>query len=128
MQNVAVQLQTAKSTQLIAQGLTGNIMHATQGVTVAASLFDDPFFFDLNAFNRFKISHNPDEFCGQNGVNPTNDFFKGLNTMAVGRGDAQLALAKKAGRYLDDRRLGEHARCLGEAGRPGWGDPRSTPH
>jgi hypothetical protein len=83
VQKVAVQLITSHSTQLIAQDLTGNIIHATQGVTAAASLFDDPFFFDLLAFDRFLVSGNPNEFCGQNGVNPTNDFFKGLNTLAL---------------------------------------------
>jgi hypothetical protein len=83
VQTVAVQMITPHATQLIAQGLTGSIMHTASGITIEASLFDDPFFFDLNAFNRFKVTHNPDEFCGKNGVNPTNDFFKGLNTMAV---------------------------------------------
>ena len=83
VQTVAVQSVTSHSTQLIAQDLTGNVIQAAQGVTAAASLFDDPFFFDLNAFNRFKVSHNPAEFCGMNGVNPTNDFFKGLNTLAL---------------------------------------------
>jgi hypothetical protein len=82
VQKVAVQLVRNHVTQLIAQDLTGNVIHAAQGVTIAASLFDDPFFFDLNAFNRFKVSHNPAEFCGGNGI-PANDFFLGLNTMAM---------------------------------------------
>jgi hypothetical protein len=82
VQKVGVQLVRNGVTQLIAQDLTGNIIHATQGVTVAASLFDDPFFFDLNAFNRFKADHNPAEFCGGTGI-PASDFFLGLNTMAL---------------------------------------------
>jgi hypothetical protein len=79
VQKVAVQLISNHKTQLIAQDLTGNVIHAQQGITVAASLFDDPFFFDLNAFNRFKVTHNPGEFCGM----LTSDFFLGLNTLAL---------------------------------------------
>jgi hypothetical protein len=82
VQKVAVQLVRNHVTQLIAQDLTGNIIHAAQGVTVSSSLFDDPFFFDLNAFNRFKVSHNPGEFCGALGI-PASDFFVGLNTLAL---------------------------------------------
>jgi hypothetical protein len=82
VQRVAVQLVRNHATQLIAQDLTGNMIHAAQGVTVMASLFDDPFFFDQLAFNRFKVSHNPGEFCGGLGI-PANDFFLGLNTLAL---------------------------------------------
>jgi hypothetical protein len=83
VQKVAVQLTRNHVTQLIAQDLTGNIIHANQGVTVAASLFDDPFFFDLNAFNRFHEDGNPAEFCGGIPGFPASDFFLGLNTMAM---------------------------------------------
>jgi hypothetical protein len=79
-QKVAVQLIKNHATKLIAQDLTGKTIAAAQGVTIMASLFSDPFFFDLNAFNAFKASHftMPGVFC-----NPGSDFFVGLNTLAI---------------------------------------------
>ena len=82
VQKVAVQLIKHGGAQMLAQGLTGNIMSAAQGVTVTASLFSDPFFFDFNAFERFLVSGSPNEFCGK-GMIPANDFFLPLNTMAL---------------------------------------------
>ena len=65
--------------QIVGQALTGpKALKLKDGAVLTASYFDDPFFFDLNAFNRFKISHNPNEFC-----NPGVNFFKNLNVMAM---------------------------------------------
>jgi hypothetical protein len=64
--------------RVLARGLTGHPHHIPGGGAVAAGLFDDPFFFDLNAFNKFKQDLNPADFC-----NPGTNFFKGLNVMAI---------------------------------------------
>jgi hypothetical protein len=77
-QRMVLQVIKNHVTQFTAQGMTGDTTQPFPGVTVSASLFDDPFFFDLNAFNAFKASGNPQAFC-----HPGVNFFKGLNTMAL---------------------------------------------
>ena len=44
---------SAIQTQVLAFGLTGQTLNVKGGGRVMAGLFDDPFFFDLNAFNNF---------------------------------------------------------------------------
>ena len=63
------------SGSVLAEGRTGEVVDV-QGVgVIEAGLFDDPFFFDLNAF----LGANGRSFCdgGQN------DFFLGLNVSAI---------------------------------------------
>jgi hypothetical protein len=85
-QSVAVQMITPLGTHFIAQDLTGTMIPIAGGGTIMASLFDDPFFFDLNAFKAFEAAL----LAGQTSPppssafhNPGTDFFKGLNTMAI---------------------------------------------
>jgi hypothetical protein len=56
---------------LLAQGQTGNNISIPGGGWIRAEVFDDPFFFDLNAF----LSVN---FC-----DPGTNFFQGLNISAI---------------------------------------------
>jgi hypothetical protein len=78
-QSTAVQMITPKITQVVGKGVTGiPITSAIPGVRITTGLFDDPFFFDLNAFNDLHDNGNLNAFC-----HPGVDFFKGLNTLAL---------------------------------------------
>lgn len=69
------QLATIKSgSTTLGSGMTGTAITLSNGGQLAAGLYDDPFFFDLAAFN------NGLKFC-PNGQGT--DFFKGLNTMGI---------------------------------------------
>ncbi len=57
-------------------GRVGAINHGL-GMRVYAGLRDDPFFFDLDAFNRTKNTLTPSF------TNPGVNFFSGLNTLAI---------------------------------------------
>jgi hypothetical protein len=59
------------SKSVLARGHTGDIISLPDGGSLTAGVFDDPFFFDLNAF----LSVN---FC-----NPGTNFFQGLNISAI---------------------------------------------
>ena len=78
VQKFVVMQGTAKHTKIVARGTTGKTAQIAGGGQVQASLYDDPFFFDLNAFNMFKVTHSPSEFC-----HPGSNFFKGLNVLAI---------------------------------------------
>jgi hypothetical protein len=58
-------------TTLLAKGKTGQTISVTGGGKLAAGVYDDPFFFDLNAFLAV-------DFC-----NPGTNFFTGLNISAI---------------------------------------------
>jgi hypothetical protein len=109
-QKVAVQLLRSHSVKLVAQDLTGKSIAAPGGVTIMASLFSDPFFFDLNAFNAFKASHftMPGVFC-----NPGSDFFKGLNTLAIVMDVPSTLLQASSTQHM----IGVWARTLDATGR-----------
>ena len=81
-QEVEVERQVGDNDASIAEGLTAAIIPVSGGGSLFAGPRDDPFFFDLGAFLRFKSSHNPAEFCGGTGV-PATDFFKGLNVASI---------------------------------------------
>ncbi len=84
---------TPAGSHLIARGPTNRNLPVTGLGKVRAGLFDDPFFFDLLAFNRFKaraLRGDPkaaQEFLNRNG-NTTgsdipNNFFGGFNCVAI---------------------------------------------
>jgi hypothetical protein len=56
---------------LLASGQTGQTISIPGGGSIRAGVFDDPFFFDLNAFLAL-------DFC-----NPGDNFFTGLNISAI---------------------------------------------
>jgi hypothetical protein len=70
-------------------GLSGRNNPLNVGGWVRADLFDDPFFFDSNAFNKFKaeaLAGNPnaaDVFLQRGPNNVPNNFFAGLNVLAI---------------------------------------------
>ncbi len=87
-QSVALKLVVGGQETDIAEGVTGSILPVVGGGSLFAGPRDDPFFFDLNAFLRFKhdlASGTPSpeaEFCGGTGI-PPKDFFKGLNVASI---------------------------------------------
>ncbi len=70
-QNYTVRWIKGDTSKVIARGETEEV-ESEDGVKTYAGLRDDPFFFDLNAFN-----------AGAAFTNPGNDFFLGLNTSAI---------------------------------------------
>jgi len=62
--------------------VTGSVIPVVGGGSLFAGPRDDPFFFDLAAFLRFKHDGDPNEFCGGTRIAPT-DFFKGLNVASI---------------------------------------------
>lgn len=82
-------INAAGQAALLAQGITGRNVPIRGGGTLRADLFDDPFFFDLNAFNRFKARglagdpNNANEFNVRGNSNIPNDFFAGFNCLAI---------------------------------------------
>jgi hypothetical protein len=67
-------------TTILATGMTGTDIPVTGGGMLRADLFDDPFFFDLNAF----LGSYP--FCEAPGGDPGSsgdDFFEGLNVSSI---------------------------------------------
>lgn len=83
----------ASGSKVIAQGNTNKAANVRGGGRVQAGLFDDPFFFDLLAFNRFKtraLAGDPgaaNEFLKRSGAttgtNIPNNFFGGFNCLAI---------------------------------------------
>jgi hypothetical protein len=66
--------------KVIATGHTGTSSPITGGGMVTAGLYDDPFFFDLNAFKGQVLGNgNGRSFCDAN----TTDFFQGLNVSSM---------------------------------------------
>lgn len=61
---------------IIATGVTGETAELRTGGKVAADLFDDPFFFDLNGFRASDFTTGDLQFTGT-------DFFAGLNVTAI---------------------------------------------
>jgi hypothetical protein len=78
VQRVTVERIEGEKSRVVSQGLTGRTIAVAGGGKLAAGLFDDPFFFDENAFFAFKASGNPAAFC-----NPGHNFFANANTMAI---------------------------------------------
>jgi hypothetical protein len=84
---------SAFGAQNIASGTTNKNISFANGGKVRAGLFDDPFFFDLLAFNKFKaaaFANDPKRgaiFLNRNGgapgANIPNNFFGGLNCIAI---------------------------------------------
>jgi hypothetical protein len=65
---------------VIANGVTGNTTAVAGGGLVTAGLYDDPFFFDLQAFRGAVLGNgNGRSFCDGN----EEDFFLGLNISAL---------------------------------------------
>ena len=81
-------INQGNSTLTTGTGVTGkdNVTHLGK---VRADLFDDPFFFDLNAFNRFKaraLAGDPNaasEFLNRGVKNIPQNFFGGFNVLAI---------------------------------------------
>ena len=76
----------------VATGKTNATVNVTGGGKVQAGLFDDPFFFDLLAFNKFKAAAfagdptRADIFLKRTGgttANIPNNFFGGFNCIAI---------------------------------------------
>jgi hypothetical protein len=73
----------------VAAGLTGRNVPIKGGGQFRADIFDDPFFFDLLAFNRFKaraLAGDPkraNEFNARGNSNIPNNFFGGFNCIAI---------------------------------------------
>ncbi|NJN44633.1 MAG: DUF4331 domain-containing protein [Anaerolineae bacterium] len=66
--------------KVIATGKTGEDIAVSGGGTLHAGLFDDPFFFDLNAFlGAYPFCEAPGGTPGSSGA----DFFAGLNVSAI---------------------------------------------
>ncbi len=78
-QSVRLRKVPAKGGAVIAEGKTGENISVRGGGTLTAGLFDDPFFFDLNAFLGAYA------FCEAEGpgTNTGSDFFAGLNVSAI---------------------------------------------
>jgi Domain of unknown function (DUF4331) len=79
---------SAIQNQVIAFGTTGQTVAVAGGGKVTAGLFDDPFFFDLNAFNSFVTLANEGASLAQRVApflppNLPNDFFANFNVLAV---------------------------------------------
>lgn len=60
---------------VVARGFTGQNVQGNDGSTIHVGTFDDPFFFDLDAF----LSTNGRSFCDGN----ESDFFLGLDVSAI---------------------------------------------
>jgi hypothetical protein len=92
-QSFAVTRVTQTGSRVIAQGATNRTINVAGQGKFRAGLFDDPFFFDLLAFNRFKaraLAGDPGaahEFLGRSGDTPNanipNNFFGGFNCLAI---------------------------------------------
>lgn len=72
----------------LALGFTGSDVRIRGGGKLRASIFDDPFFFDLNAFNEFVTRAEAGAPLAQRvapflAPNIPNSFFAGLNTLAI---------------------------------------------
>jgi uncharacterized protein DUF4331 len=66
--------------RLVTRGMTGSTTRLGGGGRVTAGLFDDPFFFDLDAFKGQVLANgNGRMFCDAGTV----DFFKGLNVSSM---------------------------------------------
>lgn len=73
-------LNLRRDGELIARGYTGLDTYVKGGGRTTAGLFDDPFFFDLDAFKGAVLgSGNGRTFCDGG----TTDFFLGLNISAI---------------------------------------------
>lgn len=69
-----------RNSKTIAQGRTGASTHINGGGMVTAGLYDDPFFFDLDAFKGAVLGNgNGRTFCDGG----TTDFFQGLNVSSM---------------------------------------------
>jgi hypothetical protein len=72
--------QVGGSIKVSGRGTTGQTINLSNGGKVLASLFDDPFFFDLQAFrDQVKGAGGSRTFCDANAV----DFFAGFQTNAI---------------------------------------------
>ncbi len=73
-------IEVFRNSRRLAVGRTGSNLTLTGGGRARADLFDDPFFFDLQAFrDQVKGAGGPRTFCDGNEVN----FFNGLNVSAI---------------------------------------------
>lgn len=92
-QSYMVTRVTAAGSTILAKGTTNKAVNLKGGGRIMAGLFDDPFFFDLLAFNKFKglaLSGDPtaaDVFLKRSGntkgTNIPNNFFGGFNCIAI---------------------------------------------
>lgn len=82
-------ISAAGQVLLAGGGTTGRTTKLRDGVMARPDLYDDPFFFDLNAFNRFKaraLAGDPNaasEFLARGVKNIPQNFFGGFNVMAI---------------------------------------------
>ena len=65
--------------ELIARGQTGSTIAIRGGGQLQANVFDDPFFFDLNAFRADVVGGTPRAFNDGRQI----DFFAGFNTQII---------------------------------------------
>ena len=104
-------------TTLSAVGFVGRNVRGN-GMRVFAGLRDDPFFFDLVAFNETKATLVP-AF-----TNPGDNFFAGLNTLAIVLGIDSRALTRNGQApvlsvWASTARFGVDRRQIDRMGRPG---------
>ena len=82
-------MDAAGNTRLSGGGTTGKNIKVRGGGMVRPDIYDDPFFFDLIAFNEFKaeaLAGNPSAgnvFLKRGVSNIPNNFFGGFNVMAI---------------------------------------------
>jgi hypothetical protein len=105
----------------------GNVGHTIQGskVRLFTGLRDDPFFFDLDAFNRTKAA------VALRFVNPGSDFFFGLNTLTIAFAIDKNALSNNGTNpvlkvYASTKRLGGAGISSGFTG--AWYDAANPGH
>jgi hypothetical protein len=80
LQEVMFRRIPGKGGAVLAKGQTGQNINVEGGGMLRADLFDDPFFFDLNAFlGAYAFCNAPGGPAGDSGAN----FFAGLNVSAI---------------------------------------------
>ncbi len=110
---------------MTASGSVGRTVNGTGGFRVYTGLRDDPFFFDLNAFNATRNALAP-RF-----TNPGVNFFRDLNTLTIVLGIPNLALSDGGTRnvlkvYSSTTRTGGAGIGPGISG--GWYDAANPGH
>ncbi len=92
-QSYTVMRLDGAGTKILGRGNTNKAVALKGGGKIQAGLFDDPFFFDLIAFNKFKAAafagdpNRADIFLKRSGATPganiPNNFFGGFNCISI---------------------------------------------
>jgi Domain of unknown function (DUF4331) len=118
----SVRVECGGITGLSAAGTVGKTINGSGGLRVFTGLRDDPFFFDLDAFNATRNALAP-RF-----VNPGRNFFAGANTLTIALGLPNAAINSGGTRstvkvYSSTRRTGGAGISSGISGT--WFDARN---